>query len=582
MPVPSLRHPNDPRTDFESLLGAAGRLWQSGVAVDWKSATAADTPHRELLPTYPFQRKRYWINRGRAIGPGSSADELGHTEGTFSSEANPIDVVDNIANVHMSERERAVAEIWRSHLGYNEIGLDDHFESVGGHSLLAAQMLPHLRALSDAPIKVTDFFGSPTIRKLAALIDAAGTRSTVDLSAEVVLDPAIRASGLPVTGPGPASAVLLTGATGFLGAFLLSELLQQTEATVYCLVRAADPVEGEQRLLETLRSNQLQAPKPGRLVAIPGDLEKPRLGVPAADYEVLAGRLDAIYHCGARVNFVRPYSVLKTANVLGTEEILRLATRRRLKTVHYVSTLFVNTGAIAAGAKFVGEEDPLFPPVGHSSSYTESKWVAEGLCRLAAARGVPVVVYRPGNILCHQHTGACNPEDFFTKFAQGCVDLGLAPRRRAAYPVGAVDDVARMVVLFSLQEDAIGRTFHLVHPETLEWEDMFGHLDEFGYEAPLVSWEEWHAAFARKVDSGSDNALLPLTDMIDNVKVDNHDWPRFGVDNSRRFRERLGQPYPVLDRSYFARMFGHLAERGLLPTPKLKAARRPPVLAPVR
>ncbi|MGJ5089978.1 type I polyketide synthase [Bradyrhizobium sp. HKCCYLRH1065] len=581
--IPSLRHPNDPRTDFESLLGAAGRLWQSGVTIDLKSLTWAGTPQRESLPTYPFQRKRYWVNRGKAIGPGSSGEEPGYAaEGTYSPEVDPIDVSDNIADVVMSERERAVVGIWQSHLGCNQIGLDDNFESVGGHSLLAAQMLPHLRALSDAPIKITDFFGSPTIRKLAALIDAAGIRSAVDLSAEVVLDPAIRASGLPAARPGKATAVLLTGATGFLGAFLLSELLQQTEATVYCLVRAVDPVEGEQRLLETLRSNRLPAPKPGRLVVVPGDLEKPRLGVPAADYEVLAGRLDAIYHCGARVNFVRPYSVLKTANVLGTEEVLRLATRHRLKTVHYVSTLFVNVGAFGTGATFVAEEDPLPPPVGHSSSYTESKWVAEGLCRLAAERGVPVVVYRPGNVLGHQHTGICNPEDFFTKFVQGCIDLGLAPRRRAAYPVGTVDDVARMLVMFSLQEDAIGRTFHLVHPEVLEWEDMFGHFDEFGYEAPLVSWDEWHAAFVRKLESGSDNVLLPLTDMIDNVKVDNHDWPRFGVENSKRFRERLGQPYPVLDRSYFARMYGRLAESGLLPTPTLKPATHSPFLVPAK
>jgi hypothetical protein len=55
--------------------------------------------------------------------------------------------------------------------------------------------------------------------------------------------------------------------------------------------------------------------------------------------------------------------------------------------------------------------------------------------------------------------------------------------------------------------------------------------------------------------------------MIDNVKVDNLDWPRFGVDNARSFREKLGLPYPVLDRSYFARMYGYLADSGLLPTP---------------
>jgi thioester reductase-like protein len=564
--IPSLRHPMDPRTDYESLLTAAGRLWQSGAALDWRAMTETEVPRRALLPTYPFQRKRYWVDRGRAIGPGSAGDtSVRAVEKTVPSEPEPGDVADNATDVALSERERAVSEIWRHHLGLDHIGLDDHFESVGGHSLLAAQMMPQLRELTETPLKVSDFFGAPTIRKFAALIDAAGIRPAVDLAAEVVLDPAIRATGLPVANHGAASAVLLTGGTGFLGTFLLSELLQQTDATVYCLIRARDPAAGERRLLQRLSAYHLPAPKPGRLVAVPGDLEKPRLGIPAADYEELAGRLDAIYHCGARVNFARPYTVLKTANVGGTEEILRLATRRRLKAVHYVSTLFVNMGAITTGATFIGEDAPLPPPVGHASAYTESKWVAESLCRLAAARGVPVAVYRPGNILCAQHTGVCNPEDFFTKFAQGCVDLGMVPRRRAAYPVGAVDDVARMVVLFSLQDGAIGRTFHLVYPEVLKWEDMFGHLERYGYDAPVVPWDDWYAAFTRKVATGSSNALLPLADMLSNVKVDNYDWPEFGIDNARSFREKIGMPYPTLDDSYFERMYNYLSENDLLP-----------------
>jgi len=578
--IPSLRHPMDPRTDYESLLTAAGRLWQLAVDLDSWAVTGTEVPQRAVLPTYPFQRKRYWVDRGRAIGPGSAGDtSIRAVAQAASTTPEPEDVADDATDAALSERERAVSEIWRRHLGLDHIGLDDHFESVGGHSLLAAQMLPQLRALSETPLKVSDLFGAPTIRKLAALIDAAGMRPTVDLAAEVVLDPAIRAVGLPVADYGRASAVLLTGGTGFLGTFLLSELLERTDATVYCLVRARDPADGERRLLQRLSAYHLSTPKPGRLVAVPGDLEKPRLGIAAADYEDLAGRLDALYHCGARVNFARPYAVLKAANVGGTEEILRLATRHRLKAVHYVSTLFVNMGAITTGATFIGEDDPLPPPVGHASAYTESKWVAEGLCRLAAARGVPVVVYRPGNILCAQHTGVCNPEDFFTKFAQGCIDLGMVPKRRAAYPVGAVDDVARMVVAFSLQDGAIGRTFHLVYPDVLKWEDMFGHLDRHGYDAPLVPWDDWYAAFTRKVATGSSNALLPLADMLSNVKVNNYDWPEFGVANARSFREKIGMPYPTLGDDYFDEMYKYLAENALLP-PKMTIAQASKTLEP--
>ncbi|MDB4972428.1 MAG: Thioester reductase protein [Myxococcaceae bacterium] len=575
--IASMRHPqNDQQSDLEALLSAVGRLWEAGIAPSWP--TLLGSGRRVRLPTYPFQRKRFWIE-GRPFGPGSSsadaADAPGHAQLDFAARTAPALV--RAGHDAYSPEQRAIAEIWCAHLGVSRVGLDDDIESLGGHSLLVAQMLGDLQALFSGRLQVRDVFGAPTVRKLAALLKAhreplgATATAGIELAAEVVLDPSIRPDGLaPIRDELPKE-VLLTGATGFLGAHILAELLKQTTATVHCLVRAADRTEGERRIRSALHALRLPAPQTGRLVAVPGDLKELRFGLAEREYRELSERVAAIHHCGAWVNFARPYSVLKPANVIGTEEVLRFATQQRLKAVHFVSTLFVTMGAIAAGVPEISEDDPLPPPIGHATSYTESKWVAEALCRVASQRGVPVAIYRPGDILGAQHTGATNAEHFFTKAIQGCVQLGMAPRRAWTLPVGTVDDVAKMIVKLSTRAQSIGHTHHLVHPEVLQWNTIFTSLRQFGYELPIVSWDEWRAEFARRVSGRADNALAPLADMIAQAP-ENRQFPRFGVERTAELRTQLGMPYPEAGPEYFANLFRYMIDVGLLPPPPRKPA----------
>jgi phthiocerol/phenolphthiocerol synthesis type-I polyketide synthase E len=574
--IPSLRHPNDPRADFECLLTAVGKLWQLGVTPDWKAALDVQNPRKMPLPTYPFQRKRYWIPPGRAVGPGSSAlDVPGGTDTLGSAPAlsavDPVILGDATTEADAATpRQNGIAAVWEELLGISNIGLDDNFEALGGHSLLAAQMLPQLRCLCAASLKITDLFGAPTVRQLAALMDMreSGQSTEVDLAAEVALDPAVRAAGTqPATVGFPVDGVFLTGATGFLGTYLMSELLQTTKATVYCLVRAKDAADGEKRLRASLEGFGLPLPQEGRLVAVPGDLEKPRLGVPGAMFEFLAKNTGAIYHCGAWVNFARPYMVLKRANVGGTEEVFRLATRHRLKMVHYISTIFVTMGSITTGVPFIAEDDALPPPVGHDTAYTESKWVGEGLCKLAHERGIPVAIYRPGNIFGDHVRGVVNREDYFTRLVQGCVKLGLAPQRRFDLPIGTVDDVAKTIVALSGRTDAAGRTYHVVHPQPMLWDTIFENVRQFGFNVPSVPWDEWRSALADHLSTGgTDNVLAPLADMIGNVPS-NRSMPRFGIDRVAEVRKEAESPYPELGVEYFSTVLTHMVRTGLLPSP---------------
>ena len=230
------------------------------------------------------------------------------------------------------------------------------------------------------------------------------------MDAEAVLDPAIRPeAGSCVSAADPAH-IFLTGATGFLGSFLLHELLQQTEAEIHCLVRCSNEEEGKKRI-----ERNLDAFLPGsefqesRIIAIPGDLSKPLLGLSALQFQSLAGKIESIYHNGAVVNFIYPYDMLSSANVLGTQEVLRLASQINVKPVHFISTIGVFP-LITDKLKIVREQESLDHGEILHGGYVQSKWVAEKLATIARLRGMPVSIFvLPPLLLLFAESSTCRP-----------------------------------------------------------------------------------------------------------------------------------------------------------------------------
>src|SRR5262245_25159075 len=139
------------------------------------------------------------------------------------------------------------------------------------------------------------------------------------------LDPHIQPLG-PGLGPSVPKAVLLTGATGFLGAHLLQELCCHTTATIYCLVRARDKHEAQQRLQTNFARYFAHTLAPERVRPVVGDLTEPRLGLSPQTFAALAREMDSIIHNGAQLHHLAPYAQLKASNVSSTVAMLHLAT----------------------------------------------------------------------------------------------------------------------------------------------------------------------------------------------------------------------------------------------------------------
>jgi thioester reductase-like protein/amino acid adenylation domain-containing protein len=400
-----------------------------------------------------------------------------------------------------SEKEALLTRIWEGvlRLDEGEVLPEDDFFDLGGHSLAAAQLSSHVEQGFGVHVSMPLFMEDPTLAGLCDSIEAlqrdgkdVRTLSSDDLRAEAILDPEIA--------PQPATDgkrtlrdsdnVFLTGATGFLGAFLLDGLLSETDARVHCLVRQREDSGGMESIETNLRRYGIWRPEwEERIVPVPGDLGEPLFGMTEREFDALAREVDMIFHPGAVVNLLYPYSALEAANVGGTREVLRLACRQGAKPVHHVST----NGIFPPGMGLCEEDADLDDLAeAREDGYGQSKWVAEKLVREAAGRGLPVCVYRPGNVSGHSESGASNPRDLLGAVIVESTRLGYAPEVEGwRMEMTPVDFVASAILHLASEPAAQGGTYHLANPDPPPADEVFDLLEEQGYPLERLPYEEW-------------------------------------------------------------------------------------------
>ena len=479
------------------------------------------------------------------------------------------------------EKEAVLVRLWEDVLRLEEgdVRRDDNFFDVGGHSLAAAQLVSSVDGAFGVRLSMREFLNSPTVAGMCEALEAwqqqgrdgretaSGERTPgPDLRADALLEPEIRPGQTYVGGLHEARRVFLTGATGFLGAFLLDALLSRTEAEIHCLVR---PRKEDTHPAATIRANlrryDLWRPEYSkRIVPVLGDLGEPLLGMATDDFDALARAVDLVLHAGAVVNMIYPYSALKPPNVDGTREILRLACLHKTKPVHHVST----NGIFAPGTPLCREDADLDSLAdAREDGYGQSKWVAEKLVWEAAERGLPVRVYRPGNISGHSTTGASNPRDFQGALIVDALRLSRAPRvggwRMEMTPV---DFVAHAICHIAGETETVGQVFHLADPNPVPAERVFAWLEEIGYPLERLGYEDWLEALRESSREADDS----ITGGILGGVPETHEFWDGNVYDDSNTREVLhgsGLRRPQINASLFRIYARRFVEEGLVAAP---------------
>ncbi|MCL7424758.1 amino acid adenylation domain-containing protein [Streptomyces sp. YS415] len=465
--------------------------------------------------------------------------------------------------------ERTLCDLFAEVLDLPAVGVDDDFFALGGHSLLATRLASRIGDALSVPFGLSALLEAPTPAGLARhLQTGAATTPSYVPDTEARLSPTLRFGSDPRRTGDPQD-ILLTGATGFVGAFLLAELLHRTTAQVHCLVRARTDTEARERLAEALRTYGITVTVDDpRVRIVRGDLTAVDLGTGPAHWARLRETVDTIVHSGAHVHHLSPYARLKPANVDGTRTLLHLAGEGRPKAFHQLSTLGVfRSGAEAS--RPVEEDSPIEAerhPYGRG--YAASKWVAERLVERAFERGASGGIHRLGRVWAHSASGAISTDDMFSRLLTSCAALGCHPvdPELEEYLL-PVDVLAAAVVALLLDTDGTDLVHHLHHPRrTGPGVFMAGYDRLHGTHTEPLPLTDWLHRLRRATEHGQDLPIAPyqayLEEYADTAQGVRQPGLEFANERTVRRLRRLGVVIPEIDEAAVSRYWRFVDERG--------------------
>ena len=457
------------------------------------------------------------------------------------------------------ERLGALRELWNEALEVDGDSLEDdwNFFDLGGHSLTGLDLTLGIEQLFGIELSGTEIYEYPTINELGAYLEHRGPNmeSRISLVTDSTLDPALSPGGAPrITRLSEASSVLVTGTTGFLGAFLLDELLRTTgpDTRFYCLVRDQDPGQGgpTNRVLDTLRFYGLAGQSSGQRIApVTGDLTRPRMGLHDEEYRRLAEEIDLIFHCAASVNYAYPYSAAKPHTVGGTLEVLKFACTAATKPVQYISSNGIFPGGDDNAYLEDSDIDGFIDRM--EGGYNQAKWVAERLVWSAVSRGLPVCIFRPGNIGHHSGTGTVNPNDFLSLIIKACARLGCAPLAPEwFFEMTPVDFLVKALAKMSDDPRHLGRAYNVVQQFPVPADQVFAYMENHGYVADRARIGDWKSRLETMADRDGDMELKVLIRSLESVEPYLSDTSAYDISRFSEALSEIGLGMPAVDVDY--------------------------------
>ncbi len=401
--------------------------------------------------------------------------------------------------------EQELAKVWERLLEVENVERSSDFMEYGGDSIAVVELSAAIKEQFDFLVTPDMIYRNSVLSAMARIIEKRQmTVASINLDHECKLSLEAAKIAELTAAPTQHKNVLLTGATGFLGRYLLHTLLSLPKVKkVVVLVRNRDLKAAEARLIKAFVKHRFSFEFFDKIELCYGDLARPRLGLSKEAFTDLGAQVDTLYHCGAQVDWVKPYTSLRATNVDGTRTLLELSVTQTLKPLHYISTMWVvNSGADTETYKNY-DETHRSDWRGLENGYAQSKWVAEKLVLEAAKLGVPTTSHRMDFIVGSTKTGIIPERDFLVRLVRDAMQLNSVCQEAIHLDVVAVDYLAESIVALCQQPQPFGQVFHHRGAEQLSTHLMSAILMENGLPIQRLPYTDWVTALTADPKSQS-------------------------------------------------------------------------------
>lgn len=415
----------------------------------------------------------------------------------------------------VTKEQQQLCGILQELLHRETVGITDNFFELGGNSLLAARFVVEGKALG-FHFSYGDVFANPTVAALCAKTVTAvenPLREELDRIDNAGLNPLLCWHDTWKEVPNPSS-ILLAGATGFLGLHVLRELIQSTQAVIYCLVRGKEGLTAEQRLKNMLFyyfEDSYEQLFGKRLFVLTGDVT--REGV----LDEMPESLEMIFNCAADVSHYSYGGAMYGVNVSGVKNLMTLCRRCGAGLLH-VSTPTVGQFCISGQTqeKEVLTEEDFYFGQDLSNEYAATKFLAEREVLLAAREGLPVKIARVGNLQGRYSDGEFqinHASNAFISSLKAYVRLGFAPKdvweKKVDY--SPVDKTAEALCAL-LRVDTPQPVFHVFNGHRSAYSMAFEAMEKLGHTIEPVGGGEYRKRIRETLDDPARREVL--TDII--------------------------------------------------------------------
>lgn len=430
------------------------------------------------------------------------------------------------------ELYNGICEVWKSVLNTESVEPYEDFFEAGGNSILVSKLMFEMLKKFSITIPFHYILENSNVMGLYNFIVNNGKVSEEQEQAKLEklrkemdscldLDFSVKERIAQCSGKGDTKNLLLTGATGFLGIFILKTLVEETDKNICLLVRASNEAAAKRRIIMNLKKYKLSEELlSDRISYAAGDTEKEYLGLSHEKYDELAENTGIVLHAASLVNFVTPYEQMKGPNVEGTKNMLKFCTYKKEKEFHFVSSYGIYEAMLHSAGQYTTENTPLRLEYANINAYTFSKFISDKMTDMAVNDGLTAKIYRSGTVSGDTVNGICQENDFFWRLVYAGVKVKEFPvLKNIGYNLIPADVMGKAIVRLMLEPfEKEKHRYNLAYKKTYTAE-FVSWIRKLDPEVKDVQFRKWYKDAVDYAKDSEDRTLLSIMAVFPKAEV---------------------------------------------------------------